>query len=90
MECFDPQHAKGDPITNPSFFVHMVGFDPLHELGGPFPGCPPLPLQRLADLAAGASVLIEVLGVRFLVEECFGYWMVLSMFWFSWIPCFSA
>ena len=38
----------------------------------------------------GASVLIEVLGVRFLVEECFGYRMGLSMFWFSWIPCFSA
>jgi len=53
-------------------------------------GPSPLPLQRLADLAAGASVLIEVLGVRFLVEECFGYRTGLSMFWFSWIPCFSA
>lgn len=68
----------------------MECFDPQHEKGGPFPGRSPLPLQRLADLAAGASVSIEVLGVRFLVEECFGYRMGLSMFWFSWIPCFSA
>ena len=68
----------------------MECFDPQHEKGGPFPGRPPLPLQRLADLAAGASVSIEVLGVRFLVEECFGYRTGLSMFWFSWIPCFSA
>ena len=31
-----------------------------------------------------------VFQLRFLVEECFGYRMGLSMFWFSWIPCFSA
>ena len=42
----------------------MECFDPQHEKGGPFPGRPSLPLQRLADLAAGASVLIEVLGGR--------------------------
>lgn len=42
----------------------MECFDPQHEKGGPFPGRPPLPLQRLADLAAGASVSIEVLGRR--------------------------
>jgi len=41
----------------------MECFDPQHEKGGPFPGRPSLPLQRLADLAAGASVSIEVLGV---------------------------
>mgnify|MGYP007060449736 CR=1 FL=1 len=42
----------------------MECFDPQHEKSGPFPGRSPLPLQRLADLAAGASVLIEVLGGR--------------------------
>ena len=69
------------------FDPQLECFDPQHEKGG-------AARFRAALLCRCSGWLILPLGpvfpLRFLVEKCFGYRTGLSMFWFSWIPCFSA